>query len=69
MTPVFELYDEEDAGVAVDLGAQVTVVAGPEVESVRATLPPTVLVLAEAGADMVLIGEDLLPRHETSEAA
>jgi indole-3-glycerol phosphate synthase len=72
MTAVFELYDEEDAEVAVDLGAQVTVAASSDFErvrNIRDSLPPTLLVLAEAYGDMVLIGEELVPRHEMGEAA
>ncbi|ATY13970.1 hypothetical protein CU254_28760 [Amycolatopsis sp. AA4] len=66
MTPVFEIYDKDDAEVARDLGAQVTVVAGADFDDARAirtSLPPTLLVLAEAGGDMALIGGPLLPRN------
>lgn len=72
MTAVFEIYDEEDAQVAWDLGAQVTVVAGSDLDSVRRVrdaLPPTLLVLAEVGGNMAFIGAELLPRHAIDEAA
>jgi indole-3-glycerol phosphate synthase len=70
MTAVFEVYDEEDAEVAFDLGAQVTVAAGSDLatlRSIRDRLPPTLLVLAEAGGTMTLIGGELL--QVTGEAA
>ncbi|WP_369094784.1 hypothetical protein [Amycolatopsis orientalis] len=69
MTPVFEIYDEEDAEVALDLGAQVTVVAGAspdKVRKIREDLPPTLLALSETGGDMALIGESLLVPHQAT---
>lgn len=60
MTAVAEVDDADQLGLAFDLGFQVIVIAAADPDAVprlRSLVPATVLVLAESGGDVVLVGE------------
>lgn len=59
MTAVAEVHDDGELGIAFELGFQVFVIAAADpdvVPRLRELLPATVLVLAESGGDVVLVG-------------